>query len=44
LKLLLSELRWRDEAVAFDQPGGVVGFLEVQELWGKLGDGMKKAA
>ena len=41
LKLLLAELGWREEAVAFDQPGRVVGFAERQQRLTQFLDGRK---
>ena len=41
LKLLLAELDWREEAVALDQPGCVVGLAERQQGLTQFLDGRK---
>ena len=41
MKLLLAELGWREEAVALDQPGRVVGLAERQQRLTQFLDGRK---
>src|SRR3954447_1449344 len=43
LKLLLTKLGWREESVALDQPGRVVGFPEREQRLPQLLDGLERS-